>query len=138
MTLSSSSARSLLTGGLATVTTLALLLCAASRGPLMASPGSVLQDGARPTCESLLTPAGIASAIGRSPTGSDAVQSEPGNSRCQWAWADTGATLTVSFSDAGAIAANAAVTKCCPGASDRKSTRLNSSHVSESRMPSSA
>ena len=27
---------------------------------------------------------------------------------------------------------------CCGGGSDRKSTRLNSSHVSESRMPSSA
>ena len=35
-----------------------------------------------------------------------------------------------------AVEQNLAAAKCC--LSDRKSTRLNSSHVSESRMPSSA
>lgn len=73
--------------------------------------------GARPSCMSLLTDAVVESTIGRRGAHSDKSETEPGTSRCTWAWADTDTTVTVSYSDTGAIAATAAITKCCPDGS---------------------
>ena len=91
------------------------------------------QSAVRSTCRSLLTDSEVVAAMGRPATSFHAEQSDPGNSRCRWTWDDTGTMLTVSVSDAGAIAANAAVTpesesvspatpnaavtKCCPRSS---------------------
>jgi hypothetical protein len=72
------------------------------------------QSAVRSTCRSLLTDSEVVAAMGRPATSFDAEQSDPGSSRCRWTWDETGTMLTVSVSDAGAIAANAAVTKCCP------------------------
>ena len=49
-----------------------------------------------------------------------------------------GKLVTSGMGKAGQIAMNIATTFCSTGIPDRKSTRLNSSHYQQSRMPSSA
>ena len=85
--------------------------------PLGAQQPPARAAGPRQTCSAILTDAEVEAAIGRAGAAAEKVQTTPGDSTCRWTWADTGSTVTASFSDAGAIADNAAGTKCCPQSS---------------------
>lgn len=93
-------------------------------GMVLGNPGMVAHtataawqppsERARVTCMSLLDDRTVESAVGRAGSAAEKNELEPGSSRCAWTWADAETTVTVSYSDGGAIAASAALTKCCP------------------------
>lgn len=91
--------------------TMAALLCALS------PPGAHAQTGGtRPGCQTLLADTAVAAAVGRAGGVAEKAEIAPGDTRCTWTWPD-GASVAVSVSDAAAVSARAADTKCCPNAS---------------------